>query len=328
MPIGTLSNFVIYPQQFWGGVVEVVQQNADAFNDSSNNSLRLVTRAILGQYERESFLRNTSGLVQFRDVTSTAAITDISLNQSEMIGVKVNRTLGPVAQTRDTFRKAGLAPDEFSFLLGQQLGPSIAVDYINTAIGAVRASIKNVAALNYDNTPAGNTEAQTLNHAAMINGMAKFGDRASRITCWVMHSKQYFDLMRQQVADKLFEVAGATVYAGTLATFGKPTVVTDSTSLYTVGSSSTTYDLLGLVENAIEVAESEERDIIAQPITGQANLADRIQGEYAFNVRVKGTAYNTGAGANPTNALLFTPANWTQVVADVKEMGGIVVTTL
>lgn len=326
MPFGTKASFVIYPEQFWGGVVETVQQNAEGFNAASNNSLRLVTRSILGDYERESFLKSTTGLVQFRDTSSTAAVADTILSQGEMIGVKVNRSLGPVAQDRDSFRKIGVSPDEFSFLLGQQFGPEIAVDYINTAVGAVRAAITGAgAALQYNATA---DATPTLNHTAMISGMAKFGDRSSRIVCWVMHSKQYFDLMKQQVADKLFEVAGATVYAGTLATFGKPTVVTDSTSLYTVGSTNTQYDLLGLVENSIEVAESEERDIISQPITGQANLADRIQGEYAFNVRVKGVQYNTVAGTNPTNAALFTPGNWVQVVADVKEMPGIKVTTL
>jgi len=322
---GTQANFVIYPTQFWSGVVETVQQNAEGFNAASNNSLRLVTRAILGDYERESFLKSTSGLVQFRNTASTAGLSDIVLNQGEMIGVKLNRTLGPVAQDRNSFRKMGLAPDEFSFLLGQQFGPEIAVDYVNTALGAVRAAIQSAgAALQYDATA---DTLKTLNHTAMIGGMSKFGDRASRIVCWLTHSKPYYDLMKQQVADKLFEVAGATVYSGTLATFGKPVVVSDSPNLYTVGSTTTSYDLLGLVEGACEVAESEERDIISQPITGQANLADRIQGEYAFNLKVKGWQYTTSNGINPTNTILNTPSTWTQIVADIKETAGIRVTT-
>lgn len=324
---GTAAQFVIYPEQFWGGVVETVQQNTEAFNSASNNTLRLVTRAIKGNYERESFLKNTAGLIQFRDTTSQGDLADKSLSQDEMVGVKVNRTIGPVAQNRDSFRKLGVAPDEFSFMLGAQFGPQIAVDYIDTAVGSVRAAISNqAAALQYDAT--GDT-LTTLNHTAIVNGMAKFGDRSARLSAFVMHSKNYFDLMRQQIADKLFEVAGATVYAGTIATFGKPVIVIDSTSLYTVGSGSvlTKYDVLMLVENSVEVAESEERDIISQPITGQANLADRIQGEYAFNVRVKGVRYDDTKGANPTNATLFTPTNWIKVVADNKEMPGVRITT-
>jgi hypothetical protein len=77
----------------------------------------------------------------------------------------------------------------------------------------------------------------------------------------------------------------------------------DSPNLFTTGSSATTYDVLGLVENSVEVAESEERDIISQPVTGLENLVDRIQGEYAFNLRVKGCAYDTAQGANPLDCL-------------------------
>lgn len=324
MSAGTKSDFVIYNEQFWGGVVETLQQNTEAFNAASNNALRLVTRAVLGEYERESFLKSTASLISRRDPTSLAAATDLKLTQGELIGVKVNRKIGPVAQSRDAFRKAGLSPEEFSFQLGQQTGPSIAVDYINVALGAVRAAISDVSALQYD---AHSDATPTLNHGAMVSGMAKFGDRAARLTTWVMHSHNYFDLMKQQVADKLFEVAGATVYAGTIASFGKPVVVVDSTNLLTSGSSATTYDVLALVENAVEVAESEERDIISQPVTGLENLMDRIQGEYAFNLRVKGCAYDTNSGGiNPLDATLFAAGTWDKVVADNKEMPGIRIT--
>jgi Major capsid protein 13-like len=324
MSIGTAANFVIYPAQFWGGVVETLQQNTEAFNAASNNSLRLVTRQILGDYERESFLKSTASLIAHRNTTSTSTVSDINLAAGEMIGVKINRRLGPVTQTRDSFRKIGVSPDEFSFMLGQQAGPAIAIDYINLAVGAVRAAIQNQgSSLQYDATA---DTLKTLNHTAIVGGLSKFGDRASRITAFVTHSKPYFDLMKQQIADKLFEVAGATVYAGTIATFGKPVVVVDTPSIFTVGSSTNSYDFLGLVENAVEVAESEERDIISQPVTGQENLVDRIQGEYAFNLRVKGCEYDTTQGINPADSVLYTAATWIKVVADQKEMPGVRIT--
>jgi len=325
MSIGTQSDFVIYNAQFWGGVVETLQQNTEAFNAASQNAVRLVTRSILGDYERESFLKSTASLISRRDITAVTGVTDNKLSAGELIGVKVNRRLGPVTQSRDAFRKIGVSPEEFSFMLGQQSGPAIAIDYINLAVGAVRAAITNQgAALQHDATA---DTLKTLNHTAMVGGMSKFGDRAARIVCWVMHSKNYFDLMAQQIADKLYEVAGATVYAGTIATFGKPVVVLDSPNLFTTGSSATTYDVLGLVENSVEVAESEERDIISQPVTGLENLVDRIQGEYAFNLRVKGCAYDTTQGFNPLDATLLTAATWIKSVADNKEMPGVRVTT-
>lgn len=327
MSIGTKSDFVIYPAQFWGGVVETLQQNTEAFNAASQNALRLVTRSILGDFEKESFLKSTASLISRRDITATTSVTDNKLAAAELAGVKINRRLGPVTQSRDAFRKIGVSPDEFSFMLGQQAGPAIAIDYINLAVGAVRAAIQSQgSSLQYDATA---DTLKTLNHTAMVGGLAKFGDRSARVIAWVMHSKPYFDLMKQQIADKLYEVAGATVYAGTIATFGKPVVVIDCVNLFTTPSSgATTYDVLGLVENAVEVAESEERDIISQPVTGLENLVDRIQGEYAFNLRVKGFAYDyTGQGANPTDAIVTGSSSWLMKVADVKEAPGIRVTT-
>jgi hypothetical protein len=328
---GLAAQFIIYDQQFWGGVVETLQRNTEAFNAASNGVLRLNTRAILGDFERESFLKNTASLVSFRDITSNAALTDSNLAQGEFVGVKVNRTIGPVLQSRDSFRKIGLDPVEYSFLLGQQIGPSIALDYIDTGVGSVRAAIANQAALQYSAVADSNQTVKTLSHTSMVSGMALFGDRAARLKAIVTHSKNYFDLMKQQIADKLFEVAGATVYNGTIASFGKPVVVIDSPTLFTPAVSGSNpepamYDVLMLVDGAVEVAESEERDIIAQPVTGQSNLADRIQGEYAFNVRVKGCHYDTTQGAGPQNSVLYTPATWIKAVSDNKEMPGVRVT--
>jgi len=161
--------------------------------------------------------------------------------------------------------------------------------------------------------------------------MAKFGDKASRLEVFVMHSKPYFDLVKQALSDKIFNVADVVVYKGNVATFGKPAIVVDSASLVNLvaGSpSQTTYDTLALVQNAAEVAESEERDILSQPITGQENLVDRIQGEYAFNLRVKGCQWDTtNGGVNPTDTALGTSTNWDMVVSDVKLMPGVDVKT-
>src|SRR5690606_36064766 len=113
-------------------------------------------------------------------------------------------------------------------------------------------------------------------------------DASSRIVCWVMHSKPFFDLMENTIADALFNVANVTVYQGTVATFNRPVVVTDSTSLTTSTSSDTDYHILGLVEDAVRIVESEEREIVSEVVTGLENLVLRIQGEYAFNLRVRG----------------------------------------
>lgn len=325
MAMGTKSDFIIYPEQFWGGVVETLQQYTDGFNANSNGALRLVTRAIKGDYERESFIKSTASLIARRDVTAVTTVTDNKLTQAEFIGVKVNRRIGPVAQTLDAFKKISVDPGEMSMLLGQQVGKAIAVDYVNIAIAAVVAGILGVGApLQYDNTA---NATKTLTHTSLVNGLAKFGDASSRVNCWVMHSKNYFDLMNQAIADKVFEVAGVTIYEGTVATFNRPTLVIDSPSLLdSVGTATQTYEVLGLTEGAVELAESEERNIVSDIVTGLENLVLRYQGEYAFNLKVKGCQWDvTNGGANPTDVALGTTTNWDKIVSDNKQMPGICV---
>lgn len=320
MAIGKESDFKVYDEEFFGGMVEVLEQNANAFNAASANTIQLVPRRIAGHFEKESFVKLIAGLVGRRDITSTADVTDAALTQGELAGVKINRRIGPVANTLDSFKKISKDPSEMSFLLGQQTGSAVAVDYINTALSAVVAALSAIAALNYDGT--GDTPA-TLTHIKLVKGLSKMGDASGKVKAWVMHSKTYFDLVQQAITDKVFEVAGVVIMSGNVATLGKPTIVIDSPALITTGTPDT-YSILGLVEMAAEVAESEERQIVSDLITGKENLVLRIQGEYAFNLKIKGFTWDiTNGGKNPTDSALATSTNWDNQMANVKSLAGV-----
>lgn len=329
MSYGTETNFVIYPEQFFGGMVETLQQNAEAFNDASGNSVRLFARPMLGDYEKESFIKSTSGLINHRSPTNASAVADNNLAQLDITSVKVNKRIGPVAETLDAFKKIAVDPMEFSLILGQQVGAGLAIQFLNSGLAAVRAAIASQGAtLQYNNT--GQT-IPTATHTALVSGMQLFGDRAERIKAWVMHSATYFELMKQSIADKVFQVASATIYQGTVATLGKPVIISDSPMLLngSTASNATQYDILGLVEDAVQVIESEDRNIVSQLVTGQDNLVMRIQGELAYNVKVAGTTYSlTNGGLNPTDYVLSQPGNWQFQMADPKLAPGVRITTL
>lgn len=143
-----------------------------------------------------------------------------------------------------------------------------------------------------------------------------------------MHSKPFFDLMGSAITDKIYGVANITIYNGTIATLGKPVIVTDAAALYhaAVGSVPASYTTLGLTEGAVEITESEEEQVVAEVITGLEQLAARIQGEYAFNVSVKGYSYDiANGGINPSDATLATATNWDKYVADIKHTAGIAI---
>jgi hypothetical protein len=328
MAIATIQDFQIYDEQFYGGMDETNQQNYDVFNARSAGAIRLVTQMRKGQYEQESFFKAIgSTLVSRRDPTSTADATALKLVQGELVGVKINRKIGPVDVTNDAFRKIQLPSDQFSLVLGRQTGPEVQVDYANTAITAIAAALRGQASLVTDKVTGDG--AKTLRHTYLANALAKFGDKASMIVAWVMHSKVYYDLLAQAILDNVFNVAGVAVANGTNLSLGRPVIITDSASLYEASASSnTSYITLGLTADAVVIEESEEREIASRLITGKENLYQEIQGEHAFNLRVKGFAWDrTNGQANPTNAAIGTSTNWDFQMADVKSAGGVLLIT-
>lgn len=322
MAIGKASDFVIYQEQFYGGMYESVVQNTTLFNGASQNAIRMVAAELKGDYNKESFLKYISGIITRRDTTSVAGVTDLAMSMDEKIGVKVNRKVGPVAQTLDAWRKAGLSSEEMSFKLGQMIGEQKMLDYVNTQIKALSWALQGQAGVVHDGS------AGTITHTALVNALAKFGDKAGSILCWVMHSKVYFDLVKQAIADKVYEIAGVTIYAGTVATLGRPTVVIDAADLFDATPAPDVYWTLGLVSDAALLVESEEQEIVAQVVTGLENLVLRIQGEYAFNLNLKGFKWDTtNGGVNPADAAIGTSSNWDKVAYSDKLLPGVALKT-
>lgn len=322
MPAGTLSDFVIDQEQFFGGMVETATQNANVFNEASRGAIRMVTRAHLGEYEQESFFQRSGSRVSRRDPSATTAVADGKLTQDEFIRVKLNKRLGPVSQTRDAFRKIGMDPAEISAILGEQFGPDVMVDMVNAALRACRAAMGGESANKHDATDG------TVQTADLTGGLRQFGDKAQEIAVWVAHSKVAFDLLEDQQAN-LKEIAGFTVIEGNTATLGRPMILSDSDALITVDGVSTgvdAYHTLGLVAGGVEVLESEEREVVSDLVTGEENIRVRIQGEYAYSVGIRGFKWDTtNGGANPTDAALGTSTNWDKIAEDKKSLAGVII---
>lgn len=321
------TDFQIYEEQFHTGMTEWLQQNSDLFNNASRGGMRFVTQAKMGQYQKDAFFQLIANVVRRRDPTSVSTVADKKMTEAELVSVKINRGLGPVLTTKDAWRKIGMSPEAFSFTLGRQLAPAVAVDYANTALIAGVAAIRGQASVVEDKSTAVGTA--TMRHTYLANAMQNYGDAAGRIVCWVMHSKPYWDLVAQSITDNVFQIGGLVVQGGTPPTLGKPTIVSDSAALVeTSASGDATYLTLGLTENGIVVTQSEEQDIESDLVTGQDNLSIRIQGEHAYNVGVKGFSWSiTNGGANPTDANLGVSNYWPFMMHDLKLGAGILLIT-
>lgn len=321
------SNMKIYQPFLKSMAAETLQQQAAVFNAATNNAIQLSTTEKPGDYEYESFFKDITSLVTRRDNTSTAAATKLSMLQDEFVRVKLSRKVGPVDMYHDAFKKAygHFSRNEFSGVLGQQIAVAQQVDMANSVLLASRAALvtANSGALLYTVPSSG-----TVTTASLVNGLAKMGDRADRVVAWVMHSKVYFDLVLQQIAANIDGLSNFNVKTGTPVTLNRPVFVTDSASLkVTSGSPAVTdYYTLGLVAGATMAEVTETSDILLDTVLGGEMILERLQGEFAYNVGVKGFKYDVGSGgANPNATAVGLGTNWDKAATDDKSLAGVVV---
>lgn len=325
MATGKASDFKVYQEYLQTRMTEILTQNGQAFNQASNGAIVMSTLSKRGDYEYEAFFKSISGLISRRDTTSTSSADDLALTQDEFVRVKLNRKIGPVANTRDSFRKimARYSETEFTDIIAEQASQAQQLDMLNATLRAGRAALANQSDVLHTIPSSG-----SITTTGLVDGLAKFGDRADRVSCWVMHSKVYFDLVKEQITDKIDGIANFNVQTGTPVTLNRPVVVTDSDALKVTSGSpaTTTYYSLGLTANALLAESTEEDDVVVDEVTGNENLIVRIQGEYAFNAGVKGFKWDVaGGGANPNDTNLATGGYWDPAVTSFKDFAGVVI---
>lgn len=328
MAAGKASDFKIYQEYMQTRINETLAQAADKFNAASNGAIRLTSVSKRGDYEYKSFFQAISGLASRRDTTSVTTASDLPMTQEELVSVKLSRKIGPVAQTRDAFRKLMSRFDstEFSGLVGEQAAVAMQVEMLNTGLLAASRALKQQSASYLTESSLGRISTQTL-----VSALAKMGDRADRVTAWVMHSKVYYDLVGNQIAANIDGVSNFNVASGTPITLNRPVIITDSASLKTnlVSPDIDNYFTLGLTTDAIVCEDTEQADVVVDDVTGNENLIVRYQGEYAYNLGLKGFKYDVGnGGANPNDTNVGTGTNWDVAFTDVKDRAGVCAMTL
>lgn len=323
MATGLASDFKVYQEYMNTRITEKLTQVGDAFNAASRGAIRLTTVSRRGNYAYESFFSNLSGLITRRDNTSVSSVNDIAMTQEENISVKIDRKIGPVGQTRDSFRKMTSRYDAtmFSGVIGEQAAVAMQIEMLNTGLAAARAAL-------YTQTASRNVQASlgSLDTATLVDGLAKMGDRADRIVCWVMHSAAYYDLVKGQIAANIDGVSNFNVATATPVTLNRPVIVTDSASLINQLNSPDVdnYHTLGLVEGGIQVEDTETTDVVIDDVTGLDTLVVRYQGEYAYNLIIKGFKWDVGnGGANPNDTAVSTGSNWDTAYSSVKDRAGV-----
>jgi hypothetical protein len=311
---------------FQTGYSEVMAQAVDKFNAGSNGTILLRSNRKPGDFDYAAFFQNAGGLVSRQDQTSVASAAAKKLTQAEIASVKLNRKIGPVEWTRSALLKPGLSMDAIRVAAGQQTAKDVQAEMLNNALRAARAALNAQSANKHTVATNG-----TVNTAALVDALAKFGDAASRIDAWVMHSKVVFDLLQYQISptNNGDVVANTAVVQASPLTLNRPIIVTDSDSLLvtSAGSNPTTdYFTLGLTSGALVVEETEEEYITMQEVTGLEQIMIRLQGEYAYNLGIKGFTWDVAnGGKNPADAAVGTGTNWDKIYSSHKDLAGVVI---
>lgn len=325
MAIGKHSDFVLYDSHVQTGFNETLKQMTDAFNAASLGAISMQTALHEGNYRREAYFEAVPTLVTRRDLTADPAtpITDLALTEDENIRVKLFRKIGPIANTRGSFRTIMQDPGIFSVLIGQQAAKATVIDQLNTGLKACVAALGGVSALVHNVTAASPTD--TVSTDNLIQLLAKAGDAQNEIILWVCHSTAYFKLVREQVSTYSFDsVAGFNIARAQPVTLGRPVLMTDSPALHSNLSPTDPVKILGLRRGAIQIEESELQDMVIADVTGGAQLAVRVQGEYAYSLGVLGFKWDmTTGGANPLDTAIATAANWDQTYTSTKSLAGV-----
>ncbi len=299
-------------------MTEVLMQNVENFTVGTAGAITLSSHYIMGDMEEFSKLAEIASLVARRDIASTADATVKSLSSVDENQVIVYFSTGSIEFNKVDERRYGANVGAFSAAIGEQIGVGFTNFMLNAGISAAVGALgSNAGSIVGDGTGA-------VTYSLLNSGLALFGDASNSIVAFVMKGATFHELIGDAITNyKIENVAGGYINEGTVGTLGRPVYVTDAIGLDGVSEGTS---VLGLTQNALDVAETETRDVFSEVIGGKVNLATRVQAESDVKLAVKGFSY-TGA-ANPDNTALETTTNWDIAATDVKSTAGVLINVL
>jgi hypothetical protein len=314
-----LSDLAVFSEYVYSSMSEVVAQQVELFNAASGGAIILRQAANEGDYSDIALWAKISGLVRRRNAYGTGAQAAKELEHLIDTMVKVAAGTPPVNMPPSMFTWIQRNEEEGGAVVGQQLAGDMLADMLNTAIMAFVAAVDGEAAVTHDYSATGTAKLSELNKAA-----GKFGDRATDIRAWLMHSKVLFDIFGTALAntEALFNFGTVNVRQDG---FGRPFVITDSASLINTTPNPDVYRSLGLVVGGIVVEANNDFDDNIETSNGDENIQRTYQAEWTYNLGVKGYAWDKATGGkSPNDAALATANNWDKYATSHKDTAGVI----
>lgn len=311
-----LSDLAVFSEWVNLSSTEVLRQQIELFNAASQGTLQLNVRPITGDYSDAAYWAKISGLVRRRNPYGSGAVTAKNLSQLTETMVKIAAGTPPVNIPPGQFNWIKKNPQEGGAVIGQQLARDQLADMLNTTLLGIVAALSGVSAVVYDGT------AGTATIASFNLAQAKFGDRYSDLSAWIMHSKVLFDIFGVAITNSniLFNYGNIAVRTDP---FGRLFIVSDSPAL-TYTSSGTKYHMLGLVPGAARCDQNGDFTDNIQTINGDENILRTYQAEWSYNLGIKGFTWDkTNGGHAPNDAALAVASNWDRIATSEKDLAGV-----
>lgn len=326
-----LSDLTVYSEYAYSAMTEVLRQKIALFNAASGGAIVLGQQGVQGDFSDQVFWSKISGLVRRRNAYGTGSVAEKVMEDLVDTMVKIATGTPPVRIDPSQFKWIQKNPEEAGVVLGQQLAVDALADMLNTALGAGYAALGQIAGVTLDLLADDTTApfSNTLNFATLNRGQAMFGDAASQIVAWVMHSKPLFDLYGNALAnaENLFQYGNVNVSRDP---FGKLLVATDAPNLTFTDTVPTpdvsAYAVLGLVAGALRCLQGNDFTANEETKNGNENITRTYQAEWSWTLGVKGFAWDkANGGKSPADAAIFTATNWDRIATSDKDLAGVVI---
>lgn len=314
----------IFNEQVRSTATELVDQDVQKFNAASAGTLILGNGFVIGDYVEQAMWQLTQNVAQRRNAYGgTTAVAAQTLGQILDRSVKIDGRVGPINITSTMFRRIGAGESEPAAVVAAQASQAMFQDYLNTVAATLVAAIGNNTEMVYDataNDVTNNPRAKSITMQALNIANSKLGDRSNQVRAYIMHSNSFHALVDQAInnVEQLFQIGDLTVYSDFL---GRRFVVSDIPALAGDG---TNYNTLCLVPGAAICQVGGLYDMVTTEHTGGENILRQMQGEYDFQVGLKGYAWGgQKTGQSPNDTDLATAANWTKFVTSNKDTAGV-----
>lgn len=312
----------VFNTQVYTTMTEVVDQQVNLFNAASGNTLVLQPAQNQGDFAIKASFKAISGLVRRRDVyNGSNTVSPVRLEHLKNASVKVASGTPPIVFEPAQYAWIQQNPELAALTIGTQLAEAQMQDMLNTSIAALVAAFKGNAAIQFDGTAA-TAKLQSLNKAA-----AKFGDRATSLRSWIVHSKAMHDIYDQALTntEQLYSFGTVNIVQDA---FGRRFVMTDAPALF-LDAATDNYYTLGLVEMGAMCEPNGDFNAVLEIETGKENIQRIYQAEWSYNVGLKGYTWDTtNGGKAPSNTAIATSTNWDKTATSNKDTAGVLLTTL